>query len=76
MALGSGSSLSELPQNTVLVNSVVTVRKNKCGKQDVQRIYLGRLFSVILLVLFQKKHPLAPFAHTYRWVNDNVGALE
>jgi len=45
------------------------------GKFQVQREYLGHLFSLLLLYFFAKRCDIVSPSLLYRWVNDNTGAL-
>lgn len=45
------------------------------NKFQVQREYLGHLFSVILLYAYLVQHGVALAGSSYRWINDNKGAL-
>ena len=42
---------------------------------QTQREYLGHLFSILLILAYFKPSASSPML-TYRWVNDNTGALE
>lgn len=45
------------------------------GKYQVQREYLGHLFSLFLLFSYSQRSNLMSPSLLYRWVNDNTGAL-
>jgi len=45
------------------------------GKFQVQREYLGHLFSLLLIFAYSQQLQPPHTSLTYRWVNDNTGAL-
>jgi hypothetical protein len=45
------------------------------GRHQGRREYLGYLFSVLLLVIYTKKHGTNKTPFQYQWINDNKGAL-